>query len=214
MIEIRYEEELTVRHYFVKSPVFPFQKFPGADTILGPEMKSTGEVMGAAGTFGLAFAKAQRAAGQRVPDSGRVFISVNDQDKPLVVARARELMALGFELVATRGTAAALRQAGLKVDKVYKVNEGRPNVVDLIRSGALALIINTPLGRASYFDERAIRRAAVHHGVTCITTLSAVSAVVAGIRAQKSEGVQVMSLQELHRHKALNRAASVISNQL
>jgi len=209
-----FDEELPVRHYFVKSPVFPFQKFPGADTILGPEMKSTGEVMGAAGTFGLAFAKAQRAAGQQVPKSGRVFISVNDQDKPLVVDCARELMALGFELVATRGTAAALQRAGLKADRVYKVNEGRPNVVDLIKSGALALIINTPLGRASHFDERAIRRAAVHHGVTCITTLSAVSAVVTGIRAQKSEGVQVMSLQELHSHQALNRAASVISNPL
>ena len=196
--EFGLEEELPVRYHFVKSPVFPFLKFPGVDTILGPEMKSTGEVMGVAENFGLAFAKAQLAAGQPVPTAGRVFLSVNDRDKPQGVERARELAGLGFKLVATRGTAQALRQAGLEVEVVHKVNEGRPNTVDLIKSRTLDLIINTPLGRTSRFDEKSIRRAAVQHGVTCITTLSAAAAVVNGIRAQREQGIQVVSLQELH----------------
>lgn len=198
LCEFGLEGELPVQHFFVKSPVFPFQKFPGADTILGPEMRSTGEVMGMAESFGLAFAKAQVAAQQRIPSSGRVFLSVNDQDKPRVLPLARELAALGFKLVATKGTATALGSAGLDVQKVYKVNEGRPNVVDLIKSGTLDLIINTPLGRASRFDERSIRRAAVQHGVSCITTLSAAAAAVNGIRAQKEKGIEVLSLQQLH----------------
>ncbi len=194
--------ELPVNYFYVKSPVFPFQKFPGVDTILGPEMKSTGEVMGVADGFGLAFSKAQLAAYHRIPTEGRVFISVNEHDKSLVASLARDLAALGFKLVATRGTAHTLRAAGLKVEKVYKVNEGRPNVVDLIKSGKLDLIINTPLGRASRFDEKAIRRAAVQGGITCITTLSAAAAAVNGIRAQREKGIQVTSLQELHQRKA------------
>jgi carbamoyl-phosphate synthase large subunit len=210
--EFGLEEELPVRHSFVKSPVFPFQKFPGADTLLGPEMKSTGEVMGVADSFGLAFGKAQLAAHQRIPTSGRVFLSVNDQDKPRVVPIARDLAALGFNLVATRGTAQTLRAAGLKVEKVYKVNEGRPNVVDFIKSGKLDLIINTPLGRASRFDEKAIRRAAVQGGVTCITTLSAAAAAVNGIRAQREQGIQVASLQELHAKPAVSPKPLAVSN--
>jgi carbamoyl-phosphate synthase large subunit len=196
------DEELPVRHYFVKSPVFPFQKFPGVDTILGPEMKSTGEVMGVADNFGLAYAKAQLAASQPIPSKGQVFISVNDQDKPNVIAIARDLASLGFKLVATSGTAATLRKAGLRIEKVFKVNEGRPHVVDLIRNGSLALLINTPLGRAARFDEKAIRHAAVQHRVSCITTLSAAAAVVNGIRAQQDKGIQVVSLQELHQSKS------------
>ncbi len=205
--EFGLDEELSVRHYFVKSPVFPFQKFPGVDTILGPEMKSTGEVMGVAESFGLAFAKAQLAAQQRIPASGRVFISVNDHDKPRAVPIAQQLAALGFKLVATRGTGQALAEAGLEVQRVYKVNEGRPSIVDLIKSGQIDLIMNTPLGRASFFDEKAIRRAAIQHSVTCITTLSAAAAVVNGIRAQKEKGIQVMGLQALHEHqeKAVGR---------
>jgi carbamoyl-phosphate synthase large subunit len=210
--EFGLEEELPVRHSFVKSPVFPFQKFPGADTLLGPEMKSTGEVMGVADSFGLAFGKAQLAAHQRIPASGRVFLSVNDQDKPRVVPIARDLAALGFNLVATRGTAQTLRAAGLKVEKVYKVNEGRPNVVDFIKSGKLDLIINTPLGRASRFDEKAIRRAGVQGGVTCITTLSAAAAAVNGIRAQREQGIQVASLQELHAKPAASPKPLAVSN--
>jgi carbamoyl-phosphate synthase large subunit len=210
--EFNLEEELPVSHFFVKSPVFPFQKFPGVDTILGPEMKSTGEVMGAAETFGLAFAKAQLAAGQKIPLAGRVFISVNDHDKPNAVKLARDLAALGFKIVATRGTAATLKAQGIAIEKVYKVKEGRPNVVDLIKSGSLDLLINTPLGRASKFDERAIRRAAVHHGLTCITTLSAAAAVVNGIRAQSEHGIQVASLQELHRKEFSNRKKSAVTH--
>jgi carbamoyl-phosphate synthase large subunit len=207
--EFGLEDELPVRHAFVKSPVFPFQKFPGVDTLLGPEMKSTGEVMGVADSFGLAFSKAQLAAHQRIPTSGRVFLSVNDQDKPRAVPIARDLAALGFKLVATRGTAQTLRAAGLKVDRVYKVNEGRPNVVDLIKSGKLDLIINTPLGRASRFDEKAIRRASVQGGVTCITTLSAAAAAVNGIRAQREKGIQVASLQELHAKEGVSLQPSL-----
>jgi carbamoyl-phosphate synthase large subunit len=199
--EFGLEPELPVGHSFVKSPVFPFQKFPGVDPILGPEMKSTGEVMGVADNFGLAFAKAQIAVRHRIPIAGRVFISVNDHDKTALLPIARDLAALGFKLVATRGTTAALRAAGLKVEKVFKVNEGRPNVVDLIKSASLDLIINTPLGRASRFDEKAIRRAAIQRGVTCITTLSAAAAVVIGIKALKQGQVQVASLQELHGNK-------------
>jgi carbamoyl-phosphate synthase large subunit len=166
-------------------------------------MKSTGEVMGVADGFGLAFSKAQLAAYHRIPTEGRVFISVNEHDKSLVASVARDLAALGFKLVATRGTAQTLRAAGLKVEKVYKVNEGRPNVVDLIKSGKLDLIINTPLGRTSRFDEKAIRRAAVQGGITCITTLSAAAAAVNGIREQREKGIQVTSLQELHQKKAV-----------
>ncbi len=207
--ELGLEEELPVRQYFVKSPVFPFQKFPGVDSILGPEMKSTGEVMGVGETPGLAYAKAQIAALRPVPSEGEFFISVNDHDKPNVSAIARNLAALGFKLAATSGTAETLRKAGLRVEKVFKVNEGRPNVVDLIRNGSLGLIINTPLGRASHFDEKAIRRAAVKHSVSCVTTLSAAAALVNGIRAQRDKGIQIASLQELHQ-----RTASVASRQL
>ncbi len=208
--EFSLEGELPVNFHYVKSPVFPFLKLPGAETILGPEMKSTGEVMGSAETFGLAFAKAQLAASQRIPSSGRVFISVNDHDKPYVVPIARDLASLGFHLVATRGTAEVLRNAGLKVEKVFKVNEGRPNVVDLVKSSKLDLIVNTPLGRASHIDEKVIRRVAIHQGVAFITTLSAAAAVVNGIRAQREKGIQVASLQELHQRTASIRPGPAV----
>jgi len=195
-------DELPVHSYFVKSPVFPFLKLPGADTLLGPEMKSTGEVMGVASSFGLAFSKAQLAAGQEIPSSGRVFISVNDQDKPRAIALARDLVELGFKLVATRGTRAALAAAGIAAERGHKVHEGRPNVVDLIKSGSLSLLINTPLGRASRFDDKAIRRAAVQYRVSSITTMAAAAAAVRGIRAQREQGIGVASLQELHRAPA------------
>ncbi len=193
--------ELPVTRSFVKSPVFPFQKFPGVDTILGPEMKSTGEVMGVADSFGLAFFKAQLGAKQRIPIKGRVFISVNDNDKAAVVPIARDLEKLGFTLVATRGTATALSDAGIKVEKVFKVNESRPNIVDRIKSSEIDLIINTPLGSKSRFDDKAIRRAAVQHQVTCITTLSGASAAIQGIRALQEGETYVASLQKLHEQK-------------
>ena len=191
--------EIRSREYFsVKSPVFPFSKFRGVDTILGPEMRSTGEVMGISRNFGLAFAKAQDAAGQRLPRSGTVFISVNDHDKRHLIGLARDLSAAGLRLIATRGTAAAIAAAGIPVEPVYKVNEGRPNIVDLIKTGKVNLIINTPLGRESFYDEKSIRRAAVRYMMPCITTISAATAAARGIRAMSEESGEVAALQDLH----------------
>ena len=195
-------DDLEVSGVFVKSPVFPFVRFPGVDTLLGPEMKSTGEVMGGADTFGAAFAKAQLSVGQRLPDSGRAFISVNNTDKNNVLPIARDLAELGFELVATRGTAAYLRAHGLNVDVVYKVNEGRPNVADQIVNGQIALIVNTPLGRESFFDDRTVRRAAMLQSVPCITTLTGASAAVAAIRALRLKALDVRALQDYYAGKA------------
>jgi carbamoyl-phosphate synthase large subunit len=182
----------------VKSPVFPFVRFPGVDTILGPEMKSTGEVMGGADNFGAAFIKAMMGAGQRLPERGCVFISVNNSDKPTVLPIARELEKLGFSLTATRGTAAFLRAHGIAVDVVYKVNEGRPNVADHLVSRKIDLVINTPLGRESYFDDRAVRRAATMAQVPCITTLTGASASVSAIKALRTQGLTVRSLQDYY----------------
>jgi carbamoyl-phosphate synthase large subunit len=183
---------------FVKSPVFPFVRFPGVDTILGPEMKSTGEVMGGASSFGVAFAKAQLSVGQRLPLGGTAFVSVNNDDKPNVLAVARDLAQLGFRLVATRGTAAYLRAYGLAVDVVFKVNEGRPNIADEIVNRKVDLIVNTPLGRESFFDDRAVRRAAMMHEVPCITTLTGAQAAVSAIRALREQGLGVRALQDYH----------------
>jgi carbamoyl-phosphate synthase large subunit len=200
-------KELVVPNFYaVKSPVFPFNKFRGVDTILGPEMRSTGEVMGISSTFGLAFAKAQLAAGQRLPQQGTVFLSVNDHDKRHVAFVVQDLLAAGLKVVATRGTAAALASAGIEVESVYKVNEGRPNIVDLIKTAKVDLVINTPLGRESFYDEKSIRRAAVRYNIPCITTLSAASAAARGIRAMAGHAVDVAALQDLH---ARNAKASV-----
>ncbi len=190
--------DLDVTGVFVKTPVFPFVRFPGVDTILGPEMKSTGEVMGGASTFGTAFAKAQIAAGQKLPLEGAAFISVNNDDKPNVVPIARDLAALGFKLVATRGTAAYLRAHGLEVEVVYKINEGRPHVGDQIVNKQIHLVLNTPLGRESFFDDRSVRRVAMMQGVPCITTLTGGAATVSAIRALREHGLEVRSLQEYH----------------
>jgi carbamoyl-phosphate synthase large subunit len=195
--------EIAVRDYYaVKSPVFPFNKFRGVDTILGPEMRSTGEVMGVSTSFGQAFAKAQLAAGQRLPREGTVFLSVNDRDKRHVPALGQELAALGFQLLATRGTAAALQAAGVAAEPVYKVNEGRPNIVDLVKTGKIDLIINTPLGRESFYDEKSIRRAAIRYNIPCITTLSAAHAAARGIQALRGHRTEVAALQDLHRKRA------------
>jgi carbamoyl-phosphate synthase large subunit len=198
LAEQGFTEDLDVSGYFVKTPVFPFVRFPGVDTLLGPEMKSTGEVMGGAETFGLAFAKAQMGAGQQLPKSGTAFISVNNDDKANAVPVARDLAALGFKLLATRGTAAYLRAHGLDVEIVFKINEGRPHVGDEILNKRVALIINTPLGRESFFDDRTMRRLAMLHGVPAITTLTGASATVSAIKALKTEGLTVKSLQEYH----------------
>jgi carbamoyl-phosphate synthase large subunit len=184
--------------YSVKSPVFPFNKFRGVDTILGPEMRSTGEVMGISTSYGQAFAKAQLAAGQKLPSSGTVFISVNDRDKRQLGTIGKELVSLGFKIVATRGTASALHATGVPCEEVYKVNEGRPNIVDLIKTGKVNLVINTPLGRESFYDEKSIRRAAIRYNIPCITTLSAAHAAVRGIHALIELKREVSCLQDLH----------------
>jgi carbamoyl-phosphate synthase large subunit len=184
--------------YYVKSPVFPWSKFPGVDMVLGPEMKSTGEVMGVADNFGEAFAKAQLAAGQKLPATGTVFISVNDRDKPLIADVARRFAEVGFQLVATHGTAAVLERAELEVERVYKVKEGRPNAVDLIKGDRIQLIINTPQGLDPWFDEKAIRRAAITYHIPTITTLAAARAAAEGIAALQRGEISVHALQTLH----------------
>ncbi|MDR1989374.1 MAG: carbamoyl-phosphate synthase large subunit, partial [Acidobacteriaceae bacterium] len=191
-------DDLKPAGVFVKSPVFPFVRFPGVDTILGPEMRSTGEVMGGSNNFGVAFAKAQLSVGQRLPDRGTAFVSVNNDDKPNLVPIVRDLANLGFRLIATRGTAVYLREQGLDVDVVFKVNEGRPSVADEIVNRKIDLIINTPLGRESFFDDRAVRRAAMMHEVPCITTLTGAAAAVAAIAAMREQGVSVRSLQDYY----------------
>jgi carbamoyl-phosphate synthase large subunit len=196
--ELGFTEERSLDGWYVKEAVLPFIKFPGEDPVLGPEMRSTGEVMGIATSFGHAFAKAQSGSGCPLPSSGTAFISVNDFDKETVVPIAANLANLGFRIIATRGTAAHLQMRGVAAEEVYKVNEGRPNIVDHIKNGQVAMIINTPLGRGSYFDEPSIRKSATQHGVPCITTLSAAAAAVAGIRALREEALTVKSLQEYH----------------
>jgi len=192
-------EDLTVDRFFIKAPVFPFLKFPGADILLGPEMKSTGEVMGISENFGIAFAKAMSAAGSEIPTSGTAFVSVNDHDKEPVLPIAAALHEMGFALIATRGTAAFLEGRGVPCEMIYKVNEGRPHVVDRIKSRAIDLIVNTPLGEASFYDDGAIRKNAILYGVLCLTTITAAAATVEAIRALRERGAsEVVSLQEIH----------------
>ncbi len=198
LAELGLTRDLEAAGVFVKSPVFPFVRFPGVDTILGPEMKSTGEVMGGSSSFGVAFAKAQLSVGQRLPEGGTAFVSVNNDDKANLVPIARDLAELGFRLTASRGTAAYLRAYGLAVDVVFKVNEGRPNIADEIVNRTIDLIINTPLGRESFFDDRAVRRAAMLHEVPCITTLTGAAAAVSAIRALRQHGVGVRALQDYY----------------
>jgi len=198
--------EVVPPYYSVKEAVFPFIKFPGADTILGPEMKSTGEVMGVGTTFGEAFVKSQLAAGDRLPESGKVFISVRDADKPSAVAIAHDLVALGFQLVATRGTASALAADGLAVLPINKVAEGRPHVVDMIKNGDVALILNTvEESRTAVRDSYAIRRAALQARITLYTTLAGARAACTGM--QQSRVMTAYDVQGLHRRIAAAAAA-------
>ena len=195
-------DELTVQRFFIKSPVFPFVKFPGVDPILSPEMHSTGEVMGIGETFGEAYGKAMTSAGLSLPTSGKAFLSVNDIDKGAAVLLARKLARLGFQIVATLGTAARLREVGIELETVFKVNEGRPNIVDHIKRGEISLVINTPLGRVSHYDEQAIRRAALQYNVPCVTTMTGARALIESIAARtERETPVVLSLQELHAMK-------------
>jgi len=193
--------KLTVSQDFVKSPVFPFNKFQGVDPALGPEMRSTGEVMGVGINFGEAFLKAQISAGSPLPEKGTVFISVNDHHKAEAVSVAKRFAELGFSLVATRGTAAALRAAGMTVKNIFKVNEGRPNAVDLLKGGSVQLAIYTTTGAPAFMDERAIRRAAVTYRVPCITTMSGARAAADAVAALRRDPIRVWSLQEIHEPK-------------
>jgi carbamoyl-phosphate synthase large subunit len=192
------EDLKTGRYFFVKSPVFPWNKFQGVDAVLGPEMRSTGEVMGVADNFGEAFAKAQLSAGIKLPVRGTVFFSVNDRDKTQMVAVARQYVNLGFALVATEGTADALEAAGMVVERVFKVKEGRPNVVDLIKGDRIQLIVNTPHGADTFFDEKAIRRSAVAQRIPMITTIAAARAASEGIASMLQHTTRVYAMQALH----------------
>jgi carbamoyl-phosphate synthase large subunit len=189
--------EIVPPYYSVKEAVFPFIKFPGVDTILGPEMKSTGEVMGVGESFGEAFVKSQLAAGVKLPESGRAFISVKNSDKPRAVETAKMLAALGFELVATRGTAAALTAAGVKVATVNKVAEGRPHIVDMLKNDEIALVVNTvEEKRAAIQDSYQIRRAALVDQVPTYTTMAGARAAAIGMRAMG--GLTPYAIQALH----------------
>jgi carbamoyl-phosphate synthase large subunit len=195
--------KLSVPQVFVKSPVFPFNKFHGVDPVLGPEMRSTGEVMGVGINFGEAFLKAQISAGSPLPEKGTVFISVNDHHKAEAVTVARRFAELGFSLTATRGTAAALRSAGLACKTVLKVNEGRPNAVDLLKGGNIQLAIYTTAGASAFSDEKSIRRSAVTYRVPCITTMSGARAAAEAVAARLRDPIRVWSLQEIHENKTV-----------
>ncbi|MEL6150516.1 MAG: ATP-grasp domain-containing protein, partial [Chloroflexota bacterium] len=195
---IGFTEEPPVDGFFVKEAVLPFVKFPGVDALLGPEMRSTGEVMGQAQNFGHAFVKAQMSTNVPLPTEGNVFISVNDRDKGTVMKLARDLHEMGFKLLSTAGTARALELVGLPVQSVNKISEASPHIGDLLLRGDIDLIINTPLGSQAYDDGRHIRSAAQQVGVPIITTMSAAAASVQGMRALQKQPLSVRSLQAHH----------------
>jgi len=194
--ELGLYDEVVPRHFSVKESVFPFNKFPGVDIILGPEMRSTGEVMGIADTFPMAFAKSQMAASSALPLAGTIFLSVADRDKADLVPIARGLAQLGYRLISTGGTGRALRAAGITVEVIPKIQEGRPNLIDLMKNGQVALVVNTPSGKGARTDEGKIRAAAVAHGVTCITTLAAAQAAVEACAALRERELSVKALQD------------------
>jgi carbamoyl-phosphate synthase large subunit len=191
--------EATPRHVCVKEAVLPFSRFTGSDSLLGPEMRSTGEVMGIARDFPTAFAKAQAAAGSKLPNHGTVFITVADNDKPAATGIATSLHDLGFEIIATRGTAQALERMGIPATRINKIGEGSPHVVDWIERGAVDLVINTPVGTGARTDGYEIRSAAIARGIPCITTMSGGVAAARAIIAARRGEPAVISLQELHR---------------
>jgi len=198
--ELGFTKEKEINHVAVKESVFPFIRFPGADAILGPEMKSTGEVMGIDSTFGVAYAKSQIAAGQKLPQKGNVFISVKNQDKRNIVFIAKKLADLGFKIMATSGTADALIRNDIEVEILPKLLEGRPNIIDLIKDGKVDLIINTPAGKATKEDEAKIRSQAILYSVPLITTVAGAQASVNGIENLiKKPEISVKSIQEYHK---------------
>jgi len=189
-------QEPIPHHVSVKESVFPFRKFAGVDIVLGPEMRSTGEVMGISERFSIAFAKGQLAAGTVLPTEGKIFLSVSNRDKDAAVDLARRLIALGHEIVATEGTAQRLDAAGIAVTRVRKLSEGRPNVLDLLNDGQIRLVINTPSGKGARTDEGRIRAAAVQLGVSCITTLQGAEAAVKAMEGLREEDMTVQALQD------------------
>jgi carbamoyl-phosphate synthase large subunit len=196
--ELGFTQELWPKYWAVKESVFPFNRFHGQDILLSPEMRSTGEVMGIDPDLGIAYAKSQMAAGGPLPLSGRVFISVSDAHKKEVVGLVRQFMELGFEIVATSGTAAVLEEAGLKVQRAFKLSEGRPNAVDLLKNREIHLVINTPEGQTPRADEVKIRTTAVYTNTPIMTTLGGAKAAALGIAALKKRGYDVRTLQEYH----------------
>ena len=196
--ELNFTEEIWTKYWAVKESVFPFNKFVGQDILLSPEMRSTGEVMGIDADLGVAYAKSQMAANSPLPASGKVFISVSDLHKKDVAEVARQFSNLGFELVATSGTAAILEKAGLKVQRILKLLEGRPNVIDLLKNKEIQLVINTPAGQSPREDEVKIRTTAVYTGTPIMTTLSGAKAAALGIAALKKSGYSVKTVQEYH----------------
>ncbi len=196
LAELGFTKEVIPKHIAVKEAVLPFDKFAGTDALLGPEMRSTGEVMGIDGDFGKAFAKAALGANQRLPLSGTVFISMNDRDKAAVIPVAKQMATMGLKLIATSGTRAALLDQGLTVDLVLKVHEGRPNIEDAIKNNEIQLIINTPAGSTALEDDRSIRRTALAYKVPIITTIAGAKATAAAIQSLQQHPLQVKSLQE------------------
>ncbi len=182
----------------IKEAVLPFKRFPGSDSVLGPEMRSTGEVMGFASTFGMAYAKAELAAGEELPTKGLVFISTNDRDKKQVIPVAKELIALGFTLIATSGTAEVIKKSKLEVQNVLKVHEGRPNIEDFIRSGKIQLVINTPIGRQAKHDDKYIRRASLDYSVPILTTMAGARAAIEAINSLQNQTFTLSPLQDIH----------------
>jgi carbamoyl-phosphate synthase large subunit len=196
--ELGFTKEIRPKYWAVKESVFPFNRFHGQDILLSPEMRSTGEVMGLDADLGIAYAKSQMAAGASLPLGGKIFISVSDAHKKQVAAVAKQFADLGFEIVATVGTAAVLEEAGLKVQRTLKLLEGRPNVIDLLKNKEIQFVINTPSGAVPREDEVKIRTTAIYTGTPIMTTLSGAKAAVLGIAALKQRGYSVKTLQEYH----------------
>jgi len=199
--DLGFTEEKVPSYSSVKESVFPFNRFPGVDIMLGPEMKSTGEVMGIDDDFGRAYMKSQLAAGQNLPLKGRVFVSVRDKDKRAIVFIVKRLIDLGFQIIATSGTAKALKKGGIEVETVNKVYEGRPNILDYVKDAKISLVINTPSGRIPRADEIKIRSTASMHNVPCITTISGAQASVNGIEVLLKKDLDVEPLQAYHSNK-------------
>ena len=199
LVEQGFTREVPINHIAVKEAVLPFNKFPGVDTVLGPEMKSTGEVMGIDTDFGLSFQKAQLGAGVRLPQEGTVFLSVNDRDKEGLVPIAQQLSDMNFRLIATGGTCAFLKNHNIACNRIFKIQEGRPNILDAIKNGEISLMINTPAGEQSQAADPEIRKAAIQYGLPYTTTLSGAAAAVAGIQSLKNNStIRIRSLQDFH----------------